>query len=87
MTNLEMKQLIKSCAQSVRKHHKQVAPKDAKLIDINTSMPYVGIDLPGGEEYFFQEDAASEILAEADNAADKFDVSREDALIWLAQSW
>jgi hypothetical protein len=87
MTNLEMKQLIKSCAQSVRKEFKFTMPKGEKLIDINYSLPYVGINLPGGEEYFFQEQAASEILEEAENAANKFDVSTEEALIWLAQSW
>lgn len=87
MTNDEMKAYIEACAKSVRLEHKRYSPKDSKLIDINYGMPYIGINLPNGKEYFFQESAASEIMDEAKNAAEKFDVNIEDALIWMAQSW
>ena len=87
MTNRQMKQHILSCAKSVRQNFKKTMPADCKLIDINYSLPYVGINLPDGEEYFFQEDAASEILDEANNTANLFNVSVEDAIIWQSQSW
>lgn len=87
MTNNEMRQHILMCAKSVRQHHKETAAKNSKLIDINNSLPYVAINLPTGEEYFFQEEAASDLLNEANNAANKFNVSVEDALIWQSQGW
>ena len=87
MTNELMRQHIVACAQSVRKDFKLTMPKDEKLIDINTSLPYVGINLPGGEEYFFQEQEASELLEEAEKTAETFDVTTEEALIWMSQGW
>lgn len=87
MTNKEMQQHINAVAKSVRKDFKYIMPKEEKLIDINWGLPYVSINLPTGEEYFFQDEAASEILEQATNTGNKFSVSIENALIWMAQSW
>lgn len=87
MTNREMMQHINKCAKAVKKEFKIVAPKDEKLVDINYGIPYVGINLPNGEEFFFQGEDARNLLEEATNTANKFQVSIEDALIWHSQSW
>jgi hypothetical protein len=41
-------------------------------IDINYGLPYIAIDQPNGENYYFQEDEASEMLKDIpDNVNDK----------------
>lgn len=87
MRKAEMRKHINVCASSVRKNFRDTMPKGEKLLDINWGLPYIGIKLPDGEEYFFQESAADEILTEAKNTAEKFGVSVENSLIWMAQSW
>ena len=86
MTNLEMKKLINQCAKSVTQNFKFTNPK-SKLVDINWGIPYVAINLPNGEEYFFQGEEASNLLEEATNTGNKFNVSVENALIFTSQSW
>lgn len=81
-----MRRDILGAAKSARKSFAQVAPKGEKIIYINWVLPYVsinGID----NEYFFQGQEASDLLAEATDTANKFQVSIEDVLIWQSQSW
>jgi protoheme ferro-lyase len=87
MTNKEMKEMIERTADAARLTWKKYNSTDLKIIDINHGLPYVGINCNDGSEYFFQDEAASEILEEATNTANKFNVSIEDAIIWAAQSW
>jgi len=87
MTNKEMRQKILASAKSARKSVKETAPAGTKIIDINFGLPYVGIVCPDGGEYFFQGEEASNLLEEATNTANKFNVSIEDAIIWQSQSW
>lgn len=86
MTNKEMRKHILASAKSARKSFKEVAPDGEKIIDINWGIPYVGIN--GIEnEYFFQGEEASQLLEEATNTGNKFNVSIENALIWQSQGW
>ncbi len=87
MTTKQMTKSIVNTAKAVRKEFKSIMPEDCKLIDINWGLPYVGINLPNGEEYFFQGEEASNLLEEAVNTGNKFSVSIEDALLWQSQSW
>jgi len=84
MTKKEMQKLINSTAKAARKTFKQYQPTDSKIIDINYDLPYVDVN---DGEYFFQGEDASNILEEATNTANKFNVSVEDAIIWQSQSW
>jgi hypothetical protein len=87
MTEKQMRSTINKTAKAVRKEHEKTAPKEKKLIDINWSLPYLGIDLPNGESYFFQGEEASKMLEEGVNTSNKFQTSVEDSLLWMAQSW
>lgn len=87
MTNKETKAEIKRIAKAYRAEHKKYNPKDAVLVDISHSLPYVAIDLPNGKEYFFQGEEAGNILEEATTASNKFETSLEDALLWMANGW
>lgn len=86
MTNKEMQRTINDAAKSARKSFAKYGADGEKIIDINYSLPTValnGID----SEYFFQGEEASNLLEEATNASNKFNVSVEDALIWMSQGW
>lgn len=87
MTTKEMRRNILTSAKSARKSFKQTAPAGDKIIDINYGLPYVAVNCPDGSEYFFQGDAASNLLEEATNTGNKFNVSVEDAIIWQSQGW
>lgn len=90
MTNRQFAAHIKRTAKAERKAYLASfeKPKEAdKIVDINWGLPYVGINLSNGQEYFFQEEAASEILEEATSAANKFNSSIDDVLLWQAQGW
>lgn len=79
MTNEQMKQQIERCAQ---------AERDAgATIEINTGLPYVAITMSNGDEYFFQEHEADELLDEHNASADKFDTTVEDSILHSAQGW
>jgi len=86
MTNKEMQKLINSTAKAARKTFKQYAPAGDSIIEINYGLPYVAVN-SGNEEYFFQGEEASNLLEEATNTGNKFNVSVEDAIIWQSQSW
>ncbi len=86
MTNKEMRRHILASCKSAKKSFKAVAPKDDKMIDINYGIPYVAIN-GVQDEYFFQGEEAANLLEEATNTANKFNVSVEEALIWQSQSW
>lgn len=85
MTTKQMTKQIKACAKSVRQSCK--LNSDTRLIEINWHLPYVGINLPDGSEYFFQGEEASNLLEEATNTGNRFNVSVEDAIIWQSQGW
>lgn len=86
MTNKEMRKHILASAKSARQSFAAIAPDGEKIIDINYRLPTVAIN--GIEaDYFFQGEEASNLLEEATNTANKFEVSIEDALIWQSQSW
>jgi uncharacterized protein (DUF4213/DUF364 family) len=87
MNNKEMNTIIKECVKSVKKSAKETLPENEKIIDINFGLPYIAISLPNGGEYFFQGEEASNLLEEATNTGNKFNVSIEDAIIWQSQSW
>lgn len=86
MTNKEMQKLINTTAKAVRKTFKQYQPADSNIIEINYGLPYVAVN-SGNDEYFFQGEEASNLLEEATNTSNKFNVSVEDAIIWQSQGW
>lgn len=64
------------------------ASKDAGCtVEINQNLPSVFIDLGEGNEYFFQEHEASELLIQADFVANTYGIWASDALLWLSQGW
>lgn len=86
MTNKEMKKLINTTAKAARKEFKQYQPADSKIIEINYGLPYVAV-FSGSKDYFFQDEEAANLLEEATNTANKFNVSVENAILWQAQGW
>lgn len=78
---------INRAAKSARKSFKEQMPTSVEIIDINHGIPYVGIDLANGDEYFFQGQEASELLEQATTTSNKFNTNLEDTLLWMAQSW
>lgn len=86
MTTKEMRRDIIKTTKSARQSYKATAPADSNIIDINYSLPYVAVNCPNSE-YFFQGDDASNLLKEATNTGNKFNVSVEDAIIWQSQGW
>lgn len=86
MTNKEMQKLINKTAKAARKIFKETSPAGSKIIDINYALPYVAVN-SGNDEYFFQGEEASNLLEEATNTSNKFNVSVEDAIIWQSQGW
>ena len=56
--------------------------RDGGNISINHVLPTVYIIQPNGEEYFFQESAASELL---DSTPDY--LSEKEYIIWTSQGW
>ena len=87
MTNAEMKKLINHTATKMRAEHKKYSPKDSVLIEVNTRLPFVALNIPNGTEYFFQDESADIIINEANNAAMKFNTSIENTLLWMSTSW
>lgn len=56
--------------------------KDGAVVEINYRLPYVSITLGNGDEFFFQEGEAADLLDEVpDNVTDK------NYLLWLAARW
>lgn len=51
-------------------------------VEINHSMPYISIVQVNGEEWFFQESAAEELLNEIPG-----NVSPENYLMWVSTGW
>jgi hypothetical protein len=87
MTNKETAASIKRIAKAYRKDHKEYMPQGEILVDVNHSIPYLAIQLPNDKEYHFQGEPAGDILEEATTASNKFNVSLEDAILWLASGW
>ena len=51
-------------------------------IDINASLPYVGIDMSNGDEYFFQGEDAENLLNDCPGW-----INKEVYLLVMAQNW
>jgi hypothetical protein len=79
MTNAEMKLEIETSA--FGEYH------GGGDVTINNMLPTVSVVNSNGDEYFFQGHEAEELLAEAEAAADKFDVTPEDYLMMASQGW
>jgi len=79
MTNQEMKQQIEQSA--------QFELEAGASIEINNGLPYVAITMSNGDEYFFQESEASDLLDEHNMSADKFDTTVEASILHSAQGW
>lgn len=78
MTNKQMLSEITKTANSAR--------LSGQTIDINYGLPYV--DINGTEDvYFFQGQEASDLLAEAVEAGNKFNCHVEDYLLFISQGW
>ena len=79
MTNKQMQKQINNTADAAR--------KAGQTISIDWGLPYVSIVCSESDEYFFQGEEASNLLAEAVEAGNKFYVSSEDYLLHIAQGW
>lgn len=91
MTNLQMRKHINKTAKLARKEYLasfEVKPVDTDdlIISINWGLPYVGVNTTD-KKYFFQGEEASNLLEEGVKTGNKFQVSVEDAIIWMAQGW
>lgn len=87
MTPKQTKKLINKTAKAVRKEFAKLMPKDENIIVIEWGIPYVGVKLPDGTEYFFQGEEASEMLTAAVETSNTFQTSVEDTILFLSQSW
>jgi len=59
------------------------AERDAgTTIEINYGIPYVAIDYPNGESYFFQGDEADDLLNEVPD-----NINEEDYILAISQNW
>jgi hypothetical protein len=87
MTDKQMRGEIRRIARAARKIFKETYPKDEKIIVLNESIPYLAISLKNGKEYYFQGEAAEEILDEALAVSSNYKTTIEDALIWMADGW
>lgn len=67
----------------------EAARDNGQTINIYKGVPIVAIDSlkKDSDEYFFQGEQASELLQEAEKASNKFGVSEEDYILYIAQSW
>ena len=61
--------------------------KAGTKIEMNRILPTVSIRYHDGEEYFFQEHEASDLLDRAKALADRLDLDLGSVLRWMAQSW
>lgn len=86
MTNKEMQKLINTTAKAARKTFKQYKPEGSSIIEINYILPYVAVN-SYDSEYFFQGEEAANLLEEATNTSNKFNVSVENVIIWQSQGW
>ena len=84
MTTKEMKSDILKTAKAIRKEFKRSSPKGSEVIEINWSLPYVSVNT---KNYFFQGEEASELLADAVEAGNKFNVGVEDVILWKSTNW
>jgi hypothetical protein len=87
MTNKSMQILINNTAKDAKFAFKKYEPTGNKIIEINYGLPYVGVNCNDGSEYFFQGEEASQLLEEATLMGNKFNVTIEDSIIYMAQSW
>jgi len=69
-----LKKQIEQCAEACR--------KSGGKVEIWNGLPSVSILLSNGEEYFFQEWAATEILKGVPD-----NVNQKDYLLWAASGW
>lgn len=64
--------------------------KDGTKIEINYGIPYISIENPNGNSWFFQEHEAAKLIAEAEKAIKEcFDglLSVEDYILAVSQDW
>lgn len=63
------------------------AQAENQYVDINPILPTVLIHRDENDEYFFQEQEASNLLDEAQTACNKFSVTLKEWLLYAAQGW
>ena len=51
-------------------------------IEINSGLPYVAIEFTNGDEYFFQDEEADELLDEVPD-----NINEEDYILAISQNW
>lgn len=83
----ETKNLIKKTARAERKAFAKAMPKGEEQVTIQWGLPYLGVKLANGKEYFFQGEAASEILENCVNQSNEFQIGVEDVILFTALSW
>ncbi len=76
-TNILPKWLVKQYEQRAAAER-----KDGTTIEINNGIPYVAIEFPNGDEYFFQGEEADNLLNEVPE-----NINEEDYLLAIAQNW
>lgn len=78
---------IKKLVKKLRKEFTATMPKDSQIVVIEWGLPYLAVNLPNGKEYFFQEAGATDILENAVKLSNDVQLSVEDCVIYLADSW
>ena len=71
-------------------HRAKAIKKDGVKIEINYGMPYISIENPNGDSWFFQDYGAARLIDEAKKAIKEcFDglLSIEDYLLVISQDW
>jgi len=57
-------------------------------VQISRAHNYIHIEGPNqAQDWFFQGMECSDLLEEAENCAEKFDVHPHECLLWMAQGW
>lgn len=56
--------------------------KAGAIIDINEMLPYIGLTMSDGSDYFFQEEEAENMLNEVPD-----NISPDDYILAIAQGW
>ena len=82
MTNNEMKSLIEKTVIAAMKEGQYI-----EIHDGSYTLSYVLVHHTDDDEYLFQGDEADIILNEAEAAAEKFNVSKEEYILYSSQSW
>jgi hypothetical protein len=87
MTDKQTKSIIESIGRIIRNDIKKYMSEGERAIEINTKIPYIAIQTYPNTEYYFQGDEAQNLLNEAKIGCDKFNVTIEDYILYLASNW